>query len=105
MALYCYLCPIENAGIDPSLSRSVPPSVLTEVSKEVKEVEVRPKKRSTYLTVTAEEKAKVTTCRSASTGLVLPNISIDVISSHTQLHTKTLHRKAKKNESESTYVY
>ena len=55
--------PIEYAGIDPSLARSVPPSILTEVSKEVKkaEAEARPKKRGTYLTFTAKEKARVAT--------------------------------------------
>ena len=61
MGLYRYLHPIENASIDPSLLRSVPPSVLTEGSKEVKKVEARPKKRGTYLTVAAKEKARVTT--------------------------------------------
>ena len=63
MALSRYLCPIEYAGIDPSLARSIPPSILTEVSKEVKkaEAEVRPKKRGTYLTFTAKEKARVAT--------------------------------------------
>ena len=29
-------------------------------------------------------------------GTGLPNVSIDVISCHTRLHTKTLHRKAQK---------
>ena len=63
MALSRYLCPIEDAGIDPSLARSVPPSILTEVSKEVKkaEAEARPKKRGMYLTFTAKEKARVAT--------------------------------------------
>ena len=63
MALSHYLHPIEHAGIDPPLARSVPPSILTEVSKEVKkaEAEARPKKRGTYLTFTAKEKARVAT--------------------------------------------
>ena len=59
--LYRYLCHIESAGVDPSLLRSVPPSVLTKVCKEVKKVEAQPKKRGTYSTVTAEAKARVTT--------------------------------------------
>ena len=59
MALYCYLHFIENAGIDPLLSQSVPPSVLIEVSKEVKKIEAWPNKCGTYLTVNAEEKARV----------------------------------------------
>ena len=63
MALSRYLRPIEYAGIDPSLARSVPPSILTEVSKEVKkaEAEAQPKKRGTYLTFTAKEKVRVAT--------------------------------------------
>ena len=63
MTLSCYLRPINYTGIDPSLARSVPPSILTEVSKEVKkaEAEERPKKRGTYLTFTAKEKARVAT--------------------------------------------
>ena len=43
MALFRYLRPIENAGIDPSLARSVHPSILTEVSKEVKKTEAEAK--------------------------------------------------------------
>ena len=66
MALYRYLHPIKNASIDPSLSQSIPPSVLTEVSKEVKKAEARPKKHGTYLTVAAEEKARVATYRSVN---------------------------------------
>ena len=38
-----------------------PSSVLTEGSKEVKKAEAQPKKRGTYLTVAAEEKARVAT--------------------------------------------
>ena len=63
MALFRYLHPIDKISIDPHgpLSRSVPPSVLTEVNSQVKkaEAEVRPKKRGPYLTLTAEEKARV----------------------------------------------
>ena len=63
IGLFRYLHPIEKTGIDPhgSLSRSVPPSVLTEVNSQVKkaEAEVRPKKRGPYLTLAAEEKARV----------------------------------------------
>ena len=63
LSLSRYLRPIEYAGIDPSLPRSVPPSILTEVNKEVKKAkaEARPKKRGTYLTFTAKEKARVAT--------------------------------------------
>ena len=68
MGLFRYLHPIEKTGIDPhgSLSRSVPPSVLTEVKSQVKkaEAEVRPKKRGPYLTLAAEEKARVARYRS-----------------------------------------
>ena len=60
MAQCRYLHPIEKAGIDPSLSRSVPPFVLTKVSKKVKKAEAR-LKRGTYLTVAAEEKVRVAT--------------------------------------------
>ena len=63
MTLYHYLHPIENAGIDPSLLRFVPPSMLTKVSKEVKKAEGRQKKCGTYLTVTVEAKVRVATYR------------------------------------------
>ena len=61
MGLYRYLHPIKNAGINPSLSRSVPPFVLTEGRKEVKKAEAQPMKCGTYLTVATEEKARVAT--------------------------------------------
>ena len=73
MALYRYLCPIKNASIDPSLSQSVPPSVLTKVSKEVKKAEARPKKCSAYTCTwwLPRRKRQGWQCMEASTGLVL----------------------------------
>ena len=74
----------------------------------------RPKKHSTYLTVIVEEKTRVETYGSVNRanaavkrfskelGTGLPNISIDVISSHTRLHTKMLHIAKCENGSEST---
>ena len=68
MGLFRYLHPIKKTGIDPHgpLSRSVPPSVLTEVNSQVKkaEAEVRPKKRGPYLTLATEEKVWVARYRS-----------------------------------------
>ena len=51
--------PIEYAGIDPTLARFVLPSIHR--SQQRGEAEARPKKRGTYLTFTAKEKARVET--------------------------------------------
>ena len=135
MALYRYLHPIENTSIDPSLSQSVPPSMLTSISMEAKKAEALPKKCGTYLTVAAKEKARVATygsvngaraaakhfsnnCHSKCVCAVttfalarqffsdagLPNIFIQVISSHTRLRTKTLHCKMQKWERVDPHV-
>ena len=66
MALYRYLHHIENAGIDPSLLQSIPSSMLTEVSKEVKRAKARLKKHGMYLMATAEEKVRVEVYRSVN---------------------------------------
>ncbi len=60
MALFRYLRPIDNV-LDPQgpLSHSVPSIVISEVNREVKKAETRTKKRGSYLSFTAEEKAQV----------------------------------------------
>ena len=60
MALYRWFRPV-NGVLDPKgpLSSTVPPSVLTEVNKEVKKAQEHTKKRGSYVFFTPEEKARV----------------------------------------------
>ncbi len=60
MALFRSLRPIDST-LNPQgpLSHSVPSAVIIEVNREVKKAGTRTKKRGSYLSFTAEEKAQV----------------------------------------------
>ena len=81
MALFCYLCHVDNA-LDPQgpFSQVVPRVVIEEVNHEVKKAEARPNKWGQYLSFTVEEKAKV-----------VRYVSTNGVASHARLNTEALH--------------